>query len=114
MDLEDLFDVMQRRKKPYRKGEDRYREDDRYRGEDRYREDDRYHGRGLPPWFRLLANPKVILLFVVLGLVLLAVAAFVLLPLLGQLIDQVDSTGGLKGLIDRIWQGSGGGGRASP
>jgi hypothetical protein len=57
---------------------------------------------------RLLANKKLLVLAAVVALVLLALAAFFLLPLLGQAVDYIDKTG-VKGVVDRVWQGEGGG-----
>jgi len=55
-----------------------------------------------------MANKKLLVLAAVAVLVLLVLAAFFLLPLLGQVIDYVDKTG-VKGVVDRVWQGEGGG-----
>jgi hypothetical protein len=55
-----------------------------------------------------LANKKVLVLACVVFVIVLVLAAIFLLPLLGQAVDYVDQSG-VKGVIDRVLQGTGGG-----
>lgn len=86
---------------------DHHREDERNRshrnGDDRRGDFDLEHVAE-----RILANKKLLIVAAVVLVVVLVLAAIFLLPLLGQAIDYVDK-GGVKGVLDRVWQGSGGG-----
>jgi hypothetical protein len=135
MDLDDLFDF-RRRKHPHREhghdpgpGQDAYPEhDDHRKGRDspsgnsrwrdgvhrqhRHHDDDEWFGLAQVP-HRLLANTRILFLA---GAVLLAVtvlAAVFVLPLLGQILDLIERDG-LKGLLDRAWQGTGESGSLFP
>jgi hypothetical protein len=77
---------------------------DRYRG--RHEDDDEFDVSRLA--HRLFANKKLLLLAGGVLLVVLVVAAFFVLPMLGKAADYVDKTG-VKGVVDRVWKGSGGG-----
>jgi hypothetical protein len=54
-----------------------------------------------------LANKKLLIAAAVVLMVVVVLAAIFLLPLLGQALDYL-GTSGVKGVIDRIWQGTGG------
>jgi hypothetical protein len=132
MDLDDLFDRDRHRGTRGHRDHDeddghdegRYRQHrdplivrGQYAEHDRRREHpERYHGHddddGLPDLSRiaqrLLANKKLLMLAAVVLLAVVALAAVFLLPLLGQVIDYLDKHG-IKGVIDRVWQGLGSG-----
>ncbi|MBU3948595.1 MAG: hypothetical protein KJ826_10295 [Proteobacteria bacterium] len=129
MDLEDLFNRdHHRRKREHHNYEkkhghygDRIGKNDHESYDKDHDDDDRWSKNGdhkyrhhndllnistLMP--HLVANKK---LLISAGIVLLAVivlAGIILLPLLGQVIGYMDTIG-VKGAVERVWQGSGGG-----
>ena len=130
MDLNDLFDRDQRHSKQGHRNHNnnhgldggRHREYDDHPGNGGHSEEsdrwlshrDRQYSQKDQELFdlshflqRLLENKKLLILA---GVVLLAVIALVVifaLPLLGQALDYVDKSG-LKGIVDRLLQGTGG------
>lgn len=61
---------------------------------------------GLPHLLRqILANKVLAIGAVILILALLGLALLVLVPILGELLGYVDKNG-VKGIIERLWQGS--------
>ncbi len=58
--------------------------------------------------YRLLANKKLLIAAAAVLVIVLGLMAVFLLPLLGEALDYVGKSG-VKGVVDRIWQGGLGG-----
>jgi hypothetical protein len=131
MDLEDLFDNDRRNGKRGRgdrddnhdRRRDKNNDDDDHRdhrfgndddddewGDHRKRhrddDDDMFDLENIA--HKLLANKKLLIIAVIALVAVLAIAVIFILPLLGQATDYVDKNG-VKGVVERVWDGSGGG-----
>jgi hypothetical protein len=125
MDLDDLFDGGRRHGKHGHDDHDHGRHGGKHREHDDY-EHDRghdertgrpqshgdHHDGELPSLShlmpKLLANKTLVVLTAVALPVVIVLAVIFMLPLLGSVLGFVDQSG-VKGVVDRVWQGADGG-----